>query len=51
MSFDIKAYKRLKIKHYLKKINLFFFFHGACLNTKNWIKVEQVLNEKELKYF
>jgi ribosomal protein L10 len=51
MSFDIKAYKRLKIKHYLKKINLFFFFHGACLNTTNWIKVEQVLNEKELKYF
>lgn len=51
MSFDIKAYKRLRIKQYLKKINLFFFFHGACLNTANWIKVEQLLSEKELKYF
>lgn len=50
MSFNLKAYKRLKIKHYFKKINLFFFFHGTCLNNTNWIKVEQLFNEKELKY-
>lgn len=50
MGFNLKTYKRLKIRHYFKKINLFFFFHGTCLNNANWVKVEQLLNEKELRY-
>ena len=50
MSFNIKTYKRLKIEHYFKKRNFFLFFHGTCFNNVNWIKVEQLFNEKELKY-
>lgn len=50
MSFNLKTYKCLKIKHYFKRINLFFFIHGTCLNNTNWIKTEQLLSKEELKY-
>jgi hypothetical protein len=51
MSFNLKIYKRLKIKYYFKKINFFLFFHGTSLNNLEWIKIEQLLNKNELKYF
>jgi hypothetical protein len=51
MSFNLKFYKRLKIKYYFKKINFFFFYHGTSLNNIDWIKIEQLLNKNELKYF
>jgi hypothetical protein len=51
MSFNLKIYKRLKIKYYFKKINFFFFYHGTSLNNIDWIKIEQLLNKNELKYF
>jgi ribosomal protein L10 len=51
MDFNLKTYKCLKIKYYFKKINFFFFFHGTSLNSTNWVKVEQLLNKDELKYF
>ena len=51
MSFNLKIYKRLKIKYYFKKINFFFFYHGTFLNSIDWIKIEQLLNKNELKYF
>ena len=51
MDFNLKTYKCLKIKHYFKTINFFFFFHGTSLNTENWIKIEQILINYEFKYF
>lgn len=50
MNFNLKTYKRLKLRQYFKKVNLFFFFHGACLNSMNWAKIEQTLSEEELQY-
>lgn len=50
MNFNLKTYKRLKLRQYFKKVNLFFFFHGACLNSINWTKIEQILSEEELRY-
>ena len=51
MDFNLKTYKRFKIKHYFKTINFFFFFHGTSLNNESWIKIEQVFVNHELKYF
>lgn len=51
MSFNLKIYKRLKIKYYLKKINFLFFYHGISLNNIEWIKIEQLFKKNELKYF
>ena len=51
MSFNLKTYKCVRIKHYFKKINFFFFYHGTCLNDTNWIKIKQLLSKEELKYF
>lgn len=51
MDFNLKAYKRSRIKHYFKKKNFFFFFHGTSLNSENWIKIEQAFVNHELKYF
>jgi len=51
MTFNLKTYKRLKIKNYLKKINFYFFFHGCSVNNINWIKIEQLLSAENLKCF
>lgn len=51
MDFNLKTYKRLKIKYYFKAVNFFFFFHGTSLNNENWIKIEQTLVENRLQYF
>ena len=51
MDFNLKTYKRLKIEHYFKAINFFFFFHGTSLNSENWVKIEQVLTDQDIKYF
>ena len=51
MDFNLKTYKRLKIEYYLKTVNFFFFFHGASLDSENWIKTEQTLVKNKLKYY
>ena len=51
MDFNLKTYKRLKIEHYFKAINFFFFFHGASLDSESWIKTEQILVKNKLKYY
>ena len=51
MDFNLKTYKRLKIKYYLKTVNFFFFFHGASLDSESWIKIEQTLVKNKLKYY
>jgi len=51
MDFNLKTYKRSRIKHYFKRINFFFFFHGTSLNNESWIKTEQVFVSYGLKYF
>lgn len=50
MDFTLKAYKRFKIKVYLKKKKFFFFFHGTSLKSENWIKIEQTLVNQKIKY-
>jgi len=50
MDFNLKNYKRFKIKYYLKTVNFFFFFHGTSLNNENWIKIEQSFVINKLKY-
>lgn len=51
MSFNLKTYKLLKIKNYFKKINFLFFFQGTSLDKINRIKIEQLFNKEEFKYF
>ena len=51
MDFNLKTYKHLKIKYYLKTINFFFFFHGASLDSESWTKTEQALVKNKLKYY
>lgn len=51
MSFDLKTYRRLKIKYYFKKIKFFFFFHGTSLNITDWTSLEQLLDKEKLKCF
>ena len=51
MDFNLKTYKRLKIKHYFKTVNFFFFFHGVALNNENWTKTEQFFFRQKLQYF
>jgi|SouAtlMetagenome_1021521.scaffolds.fasta_scaffold35777_1 hypothetical protein len=51
MDFNLKTYKHFKIKHYLRRKNLIFFFHGTSLNNESWIKIEQILFSHQLKYF
>jgi len=50
MDFNLKTYKRFKIKYYIKTTNYFFFFHGTSLNNENWINIEQLMANHKLKY-
>jgi len=51
MDFNLKTYKHFKIKYYLRKKNLIFFFHGTSLKNESWIKIEQALFSHQLTYF
>ena len=51
MDFNLKTYKRFKIKNYLKKRRCLFFLHGTSLNAESWVNVEQTLVSLKLKYF
>ena len=50
MDFNLKTYKRFKIKHYFKTKDFFYFFHGTSLKNENWIKTEQEFARHKLKY-
>jgi len=51
MKFELKIYKVLKIKYYLKKTKLFFFYTATSLNLKNWLVIEQTLKKSNLNYY
>lgn len=51
MDFNLKIYKQLKIKYYLKTVKFFFFFHGTSIKNNDWIKIEQSLSSYNLKYY
>jgi hypothetical protein len=51
MEFELKNYKFLKIKYYLKKTNFILFFNGTNQNLKNWILIEQSLKKKNLNFY
>jgi len=50
MDFNLKTYKRFKIKHYFRTKDFFYFFHGTSLRNENWINTEQEFTRHELKY-
>ena len=51
MDFNLKTYKLLKIKHFIKTKRILFFFHGISTNNKNWVKIEQTLINHGLHYY
>ena len=51
MKFELKTYKVFKIKYYLKKNKLFFFYASTSLSLKNWFIIEQTLKKSELTYY
>jgi len=51
MKFELKTYKVFKIKYYLKKNKLFFFYAATSLNLKNWLVIEQTLKKSNLNYY
>ena len=51
MDFNLKTYKYSRIKHYLREINFFFFFQGASVDSRSWIKIEQDFVSHDLKYY
>jgi hypothetical protein len=51
MKFELKFYKVLKIKYYLKKNYYFFFFATTSPNLIKWRLIEQALKKSNLKYY
>ena len=51
MKFELKSYKLQKTKNYYKKTPMFFVFNVSNLNSKSWLKIEQVLYAHNLKYY
>jgi hypothetical protein len=51
MDLNSKTYKIKKIKKYVKKNELFFFFNTTKLKKKDWTKVEQNLRRLKLNYY
>ena len=42
MKFELKSYKLQKTKKYFQKEPIFFIFNVSNLNSKSWLKTEQV---------
>jgi hypothetical protein len=51
MDFNLKNYRVLKVKNYIKNCDFFFFFHSAKLKSNEWVIVEQDLKKLKLKYY
>lgn len=51
MDLTQKKYNIIKIKHYLIKNDLFFFYHGINRKSNEWINVEQDLNKMSFSYY
>jgi hypothetical protein len=51
MKFELKTYKILKKKYFLKQNKLFFFYAATSLNLKNWLAIEQTLKKSNLNYY
>jgi hypothetical protein len=51
MEFNLIDYKIFKIKYMLKFTQLFFFFNGTRLRSRNWVLVEQALKLIKLNYY
>lgn len=51
MDFNLKNYRVIKVKNYIKKCDFFFFFHSAKLKSTEWIHVEQNFKKLKLKQY
>lgn len=51
MKFSSKEYNIIKIKNYIIKNDLFFFFHGINRKSNEWINVEQELQKISFSYY
>ena len=45
MDFNLKSYRVLKVKNYLKNCDFFFFFHSAKLTATNNNKKIKSINQ------
>jgi len=51
MKITVKEYKASKIKLYLKKENMLFFFSGINKDSTSWIHTEQNLKNINFQYY
>ena len=51
MDFNLKKYRILKTKKYLKNSKLLFFFHSAKVKSKQWLITEKLLKKLKLNYY
>ena len=51
MKLNLKQFKMLKTKKYLKTTSFFFFFCGANTNSASWIRSEQEIFNRNYHYY
>ena len=51
MKITVKEYKTSKIKLYLKKENMLFFFSGINRDSASWMQAEQTLKNINFQYY
>ena len=51
MKLKLKNYKYYKIKNYFKNQKMFFIYNSSDLNFKNWLKLQQNFQTKNLKCY
>jgi hypothetical protein len=51
MEFDLKNYRTLRVKKYLKLCNFFLLYHSSKQRSEEWMSIEQDLKKSKLKYY
>lgn len=51
LAFKVQNYKVKKVKNYVKKNKLFFFFNGINKNYNNWLETQQNFKKIDLNCF
>lgn len=51
MDFNLKQYRKRKIKEHLKGLEPLFFYHTPKMQTQEWIKIEQIMKSHKLTYY
>ena len=51
MDYNLKKYKVLKFKNYLKNCSFLLIFHSSKISSKDYIKIEQTFKKLKLKNY